>query len=79
QSVLDQPYPHIDILIVDDPSTDHTMQKISSFQKTHPHIRTICHSENTKLPVLAFKEIFQEAKGEIDLLLSADVFLPHNL
>lgn len=79
QSVLNQLYPNIDILIVDDHSTDDSMQKISSYQKTHPHIRTICHSENTKLPDLAFKEIFQEAKGEYVLLLSADDFLPHNL
>lgn len=79
QSVLNQHYPNIDILIIDDHSTDGSMQKTSSYQKTHPHIRAICHSENTKLPDLAFKEIFQEAKGEYVLLLSADDFLPHNL
>ncbi|QJD83831.1 glycosyltransferase [Cohnella herbarum] len=77
QSVLTQAYPNIEILVVDDHSTDDSMAIIERYAKSHSNIRVIRHTDNSNLPDRAFHEIFREANGEYVLLLSADDFLPN--
>ncbi|MGN9863995.1 glycosyltransferase [Bacillus swezeyi] len=77
QSVMNQTYPNIEIIIVDDHSTDGSAEKMNDYQKKYPHIRTICHQENSGMADTAFAEIFEEATGEYVMPISADDFLAH--
>lgn len=48
QSALNQTYQDIEIIIIDDASTDTSRAIIQDFQKQHPDkIRTIFHTKNT--------------------------------
>ncbi len=78
ESVLKQTYPNLEIIFVDDCSTDGSLEKISGYEEKYGNIRAIFHEENLEMPDIAMQEIFQEAKGEYVLLLSADDFLLHD-
>lgn len=76
-SVLNQSYKNIEILIIDDCSTDDSIPKIKSYEAKYTNIRGIFHSENSGRCVLAFQEIISECsgKGEYFFILSADDYL----
>ena len=46
ESVVAQSYPNIEIIVVDDCSTDATMQILESFQGKYPHIKIIRNQQN---------------------------------
>lgn len=46
ESVVAQSYPNIEIIVVDDCSTDATMQILESFQVKYPHIKIIRNQQN---------------------------------
>lgn len=77
-SVLAQAYPNIEIIIVDDQSTDDSIEIIRRYEEQHANIKFILHLENTGLPDQAFHEIYREASGEYVLPMSADDYLPHS-
>lgn len=77
QSVINQSYPNIEIIIVDDCSTDDSLDIISAYQDKYPHIKAICHRENSGMADTAFAEIFEEASGEYVMPISADDYLAH--
>lgn len=78
QSVLTQSYPYIEILIVDDGSTDDSMEIIRRYEQQYADMKVIRHPENTGMPDQAIHEVYREADGEYVLLLSADDYLPHS-
>ncbi|MDA7026714.1 glycosyltransferase [Bacillus sp. CLL-7-23] len=78
QSVLNQTYPNIEIIIVDDHSSDDSIKKIKAYQENYPHIKTIYHQKNIGMADAAFAEIFEKASGEYVLPVSADDFLAHD-
>ncbi|WP_307893629.1 glycosyltransferase [Bacillus swezeyi] len=78
QSVINQTYPNMEIIIVDDHSTDGSIEKINAFKEKYPHIKTIYHQENSGMADTAFAEIFEEATGEYVMPVSADDFLAHD-
>lgn len=69
ESVLQQSYPHFELLIVDDGSTDNTLEIIRSFDD--PRIRLIENGENKGLPFTR-NVALTEAKGEFIAVLDAD-------
>ncbi|PRD46219.1 glycosyltransferase family 2 protein [Sphingobacterium haloxyli] len=77
ESVLRQSYPHFELLIVDDGSTDNTTQIVRSYDD--PRIRLIENGENKGLPFTR-NVALSEAKGEFMAVLdSDDIAFPNRL
>jgi glycosyltransferase involved in cell wall biosynthesis len=75
-SVLAQTYPHIEIIIVDDGSTDDTPRVADDFAREHPKKIRVIHQSNTG-PGLAREAGRLIARGEfIQYLDSDDLLLP---
>jgi glycosyltransferase involved in cell wall biosynthesis len=72
--VLDQTYPHIEIIMVDDASKDRSPEIIKQICQTHPQIKSILLSENVG-NCQAFNHGWKEASGNFIIDLSADDFL----
>ena len=73
-SVLCQEKAPDEILIIDDASTDNSIEIIKSYQKAHTNIRLICHSKNEGV-ISVINKCLQLAKGKYVLILSADDFI----
>ncbi|GMA50032.1 hypothetical protein GCM10025857_13890 [Alicyclobacillus contaminans] len=78
QSVLAQTYPNLEILIVDDCSTDDSQSKIRAYTEAHSNVRAILHPQNTGTEATAIREFLEQAEGKYLLWMSADDFLPHD-
>jgi glycosyltransferase involved in cell wall biosynthesis len=77
QSVVDQTYQDFEIIIVDDGSTDGSIEQIRKF--SDPRIKLILHKKNRGAAV-AMRTALERAKGEyIAVLSSDDMFLPDKL
>lgn len=63
KSLLAQTWPHIEVVIVDDASTDATFQHLQEFAKTHENIRLFQQEENKGVAHARYR-IVEEAKGE---------------
>ncbi len=76
-SVLSQTYENIELIIVDDGSTDDTEKVVATFQDCR--LRYLCHSENKGISAARNTGI-KESKGDfIALLDSDDEFLPDKI
>lgn len=75
QSVLNQTYKNIEIIIIDDCSVDGSIEKIKQYEQRYTNIRGIFHKTNSGSAVLGFRETISEAKGEYFMILSADDYL----
>lgn len=77
ESVLQQDYPFIELIIVDDGSSDHSVAVIKNWLRNHPQIPFIVNSHNignTK----SFNKALLVAKGDYIIDLAADdVLLPN--
>jgi glycosyltransferase involved in cell wall biosynthesis len=69
QSVLDQSYPHFELLITDDKSTDGTREVVRRF--TDPRVKLLEHPVN-RGPDFARATALHASKGEIIALLDQD-------
>jgi glycosyltransferase involved in cell wall biosynthesis len=79
QSVLNQTYPNIQLIIVDDASTDGSVQAILEFISTRPQITFIQLTKNVG-NCQAFNFGLKEAKGEYLIDLAADdMLLPNRI
>lgn len=77
QSVLNQTYTNWELLIVDDCSTDHTEEVISSL--TDNRIRCFCNEDNLGA-ALSRNRALREARGEwVAFLDSDDLWMPEKL
>jgi glycosyltransferase involved in cell wall biosynthesis len=63
ESVLRQTHTNLELIIVDDASTDRTPELIAGYVRQDPRIRTVQHQENAKLPA-ALNSGFRIARGE---------------
>ncbi|WBW96610.1 glycosyltransferase [Oceanirhabdus sp. W0125-5] len=75
QSVLKQTYNNIEILVIDDCSSDGSIEKIRRYEEKFENIRGIYHKKNSGSIVLGIQEIIKEAKGKYLMVLSADDYL----
>ncbi len=71
-SVLMQTYGPIEILVVDDCSTDGSRQKLQEYERQHSNVRVIYHEQNSGSAARAMREFIAEAKGQYLAILSAD-------
>ena len=62
-SVLNQTYPNIELILVDDASSDSTPEIISKFSKVDSRIRVFTNQNNLKLPA-SLNVGFRESLGE---------------
>jgi len=69
-SILNQDYPKIEIIVVDDASVDNTVEKVCRF----PSIRLIRHQKNQGL-ASTYNTGIKEAKGKYILILHQDCYL----
>ena len=77
QSVLDQTYRPVEIILVDDGSTDNTLEELHRLAAEQPEIIRVAHRENGG-PGLARETGRLLARGEfIQYLDSDDLLLPH--
>lgn len=74
ESVLNQTYRNVELIIVDDASRDNSVDVISNFVAKHPHIRFISLKTNSGI-CKAFNTAFRECKGEFIIDLAADDLL----
>lgn len=78
-SVISQTYPKVDLIIVDNCSTDQSVEVIHSFLQEHPSITFLANTENKGI-CKAFNEAVQIAKGKYLIDLAADdLLLPHRI
>jgi hypothetical protein len=69
RTVLDQTYPHVEAIVVDDVSPDHTAEVVAAFDD--PRLRYIVHDKNRMLAA-ARNTGMRAARGELFALLDAD-------
>jgi glycosyltransferase involved in cell wall biosynthesis len=74
KSVLDQPDVHVDVLVIDDASTDGSAETVRRLPAQDARIRTICHVEN-RGHIASYNEGLAQARGDYTVLLSADDLL----
>ena len=71
RSVFNQNYAHIEIIIVDDASTDNSCEKINALITTHQDVLFIKHKTNVGL-CKSFNEALRLSKGEFVIDFSTD-------
>lgn len=74
KSVLDQQGVHVDVLVIDDASSDGSAEIVSSLPAQDNRIRTICHETNQG-HIATYNEGLAQASGDYVVLLSADDIL----
>lgn len=64
QSVLDQTFKNLELIIIDDASTDGTKDLIDHFMKIDSRIHCIKHKKNVGLPAISEYEGYMKARGQ---------------
>jgi len=78
-SVINQTYPNLEILVVDDASTDTSPALLQQYQVRHPEIKLTLHQKNTG-NCQAFNEAFAQTAGEYIIdFATDDVLLPNRI
>jgi glycosyltransferase involved in cell wall biosynthesis len=79
KSVVSQTYPYVQLIIVDDASSDQSKRQIAGFINEHPKALFISHEKNLG-NCKAFNSAFSLAQGEYIIDLAADdILLPRRL
>ncbi len=71
QSVLDQTYPMVELIVIDNHSSDQSVARVEELRLQHPHIQLIRNTENLGI-CRAFNQGLKLAKGKYIIDLSAD-------
>jgi glycosyltransferase involved in cell wall biosynthesis len=79
QSVVAQTYPNVELIVIDNASTDGTSDRIEAFRQQHPNLTFIQNGSNLGL-CRAFNQGLALARGRYVIDLSADdVLLPQRI
>ncbi|MFC6997630.1 glycosyltransferase family 2 protein [Rufibacter roseus] len=70
-SVLAQTYSNLEVIVVDDASSDASAQVISEYVRRHPHIQFIQHHKN-RGNCASFNEAFGQSRGEYIIDFATD-------
>ena len=72
QSILDQTYQNFEVIILDDKSTDNSLEVINKY-RDNPHIsKIVCNEENSGSPFKQWHKGFELAKGELIWIAESD-------
>ena len=79
-SILAQTYSQIELIVVDDASTDDSLYKIKKWLRNYPHrYKLIVHSENQGVHE-AYESVIKNASGEfISFIATDDLFEPEKI
>lgn len=77
ESSLAQTYENIEIIVVDNKSTDRTMDVLLDYERKDSRIRVFQNDENIG-PVLNWKRCFEEAKGDYIKVLWSDDWMEND-
>lgn len=78
ESVLAQTYPHFEMIVVDDGSTDDSVARIRRYTESDPRIQLI--SKENGGQASAWNRAYEHSHGSIICILdSDDLFVPHKL
>lgn len=78
EAYLNQTYKHIEIIIVDDCSTDGSVEILKELEKCNKNIRCIFHDENSGGPSLGIQEVIEQAHGEYFQWIASDDYVEDN-
>ncbi|GAA4398358.1 hypothetical protein GCM10023187_08930 [Nibrella viscosa] len=79
QSVVSQSYPNVELIVIDNGSTDRTPDRIRAFLKEHPDVEFIQNTENAGL-CQAFNQGLKRAGGRYVIDLAGDdILLPDRI
>ena len=71
-SYINQSYGNIEIVVIDDCSTDGSVEVIKAWEQKYGNIRCICHSQNSGGPSRGIQEIIREARGKYFQWIASD-------
>ncbi|QOY34205.1 glycosyltransferase [Anaerobacillus isosaccharinicus] len=77
-SIIKQDYLNKEIIIVDDCSTDGSIDKIRKLEEKYKFVKGVHHEKNIGLPDYSINECLEQAQGEYLMIVSADDYLPHD-
>jgi len=69
-SVFNQTYQNIEVIAIDDGSTDNTLQKLNENQKNHPQLKVI--TQQNTYNIIARRNAAKHAKGKYLIFLDSD-------
>jgi len=75
ESFIKQNYPNLEIIIVDDLSTDNSQLVIKELQEKYQIIKSVLHEVNSGGPSMATQEIISFAQGKYVQWISSDDFV----
>jgi len=80
-SVLAQTYQNFEIIVIDDGSSDSTLEILNQYSKSYSKVKVLTHQDNQNLGVSKSRQLgVQYAQGSyIAFLDSDDIFLPEKL
>ena len=77
EAILSQSYQPIEILVVDDASTDGSSSIVSNYQKKHPHLHLFQMKKNSGGPIVPVQEGLKRVRGDfVSLCASDDLIQP---
>lgn len=79
ESVLNQTYSNIEVIILDDCSTDQSLEIIEKYSKSDSRIRVILNEKNSGSPFKQWKKGIDNARGELVWIAESDDHCDNNM
>jgi GT2 family glycosyltransferase len=76
ESILRQDYPHLELVIYDNASSDNTPEYLTKLSEKYPNINAICRKVPNRNAMQTLNQTFRASRGEYILVLDDDAYLP---